>query len=145
MPKKSLNIICFSLLVALVCVLGCSQQYPATSPVTGVLTVDGVPYPNVVITYASKTGNPSAIGKTDAEGKYTLTSFKPKDGAMPGECVVLLIPDDLQIGEGSQSLKELAIAQKSKIHFRYFEKDTSDLTVRVDPGQNNHVLEIKSE
>ena len=145
MPKKNLSAIGLSLLTALVCVLWCSQQYPATSPVTGILTVDGVPYPDVVITYASVTGNPSAIGKTDAEGKYTLTTFKPKDGAMPGECVVLLIPDDLKIGEGSQSLKELAIAQKSKIHFRYFEKATSDLTVQVDPGQNNHTLEIKSE
>ena len=125
---------------------GCSQEYPATFPVTGVLTIDDVPAPNIIITYASKTGNPSAIGRTDADGKYVLTTYKPKDGAMPGECVVLLVPDDLEMGDGNLTLKELALAQKSKVPFRYFEKETSDLVVQVhSDNPNNHVLKIQSQ
>lgn len=133
------------MLVVLFIVSGCSQKYPATFPVEGVLKIDGASVPNVNVTYVSKTGNPTAIGFTDSEGKYVLTTFKPKDGAMPGDCIVLLTPGDLKMGEDNRSLQELAIAQKSKVPVRYFEKETSDLAVTVESKKNNHTLEVQSK
>ena len=75
---------------------GCGGGAFETVPVDGILTCDGKPVANVLVTFTPKGGegvdpnNPgkAAIGKTDAEGRFTLTTYKIGDGAIVGQHTV---------------------------------------------------------
>lgn len=58
--------------------------------VTGVVTLDGKPLPNAVVTFVPKAGGPSGVGTTDAEGKYQLLTVE-EAGAVVGEHLVSIV------------------------------------------------------
>lgn len=76
--------------------VGCGGGAFQTVPVDGLLTCEGKPVANVLVTFTPKGGegvdpnNPgkSAVGKTDAEGRFTLTTYKIGDGAIVGQHTV---------------------------------------------------------
>src|SRR3954471_22011122 len=72
---------------ALVLVAGCSQS--DTVPVTGVVLFNGQPAAEAEVMFNPKTGR-LATGVTDASGRFKLATFKPDDGALPGDYVVTL-------------------------------------------------------
>ena len=80
---------------------------PATLvPASGVVTVNGKPTPGVVLTVQPTAGGIPAVGESDAEGKFTLsTSGQP--GATPGEAKVaisyLLSAEGAPQGVGARS------------------------------------------
>jgi hypothetical protein len=54
--------------------------------VEGVLTLDGKPFAGATITLMPAESNGrSANGLSEADGSFRLTTFKPDDGALPGE------------------------------------------------------------
>ena len=71
------------------CVLaaGCGggSSNPATAPVTGTVQLNGQAVEGATVTFVGEASPRPATGITDAQGKFTLTSFKPNDGAPPGE------------------------------------------------------------
>ncbi len=71
---------------ALVCG-GCGERRPQTAPVIGTVTYRGQPVEGATVVFAGAAGRPS-MGITDATGEFTLTTFKPRDGALPGEHAV---------------------------------------------------------
>lgn len=73
--------------------VGCGSPYQV-APVSGVLLVEGKPYPGGKIVFApvakdesGKAGR-AAIGIPDAEGRFTLGTYSDDDGAVVGEHVV---------------------------------------------------------
>jgi hypothetical protein len=60
-------------------------QRPKLVPVHGVVRYNGKPLDAARVTFAHAATGVSAYGVTDAEGKFTLTSFEPGDGAPPGK------------------------------------------------------------
>ena len=82
----------FGLLAVIACswFVGCNTtSNPATSPVTGTVTLDGkvVEGADVIFTPTDTAQRP-AMGITDAQGKYSLGTFKADDGAMPGQYTI---------------------------------------------------------
>jgi hypothetical protein len=72
---------------SLVLCFGCSGsvKYPATSAVSGKVTLQGKPLADAQVVFQSKEGGArAASGTTDASGNYRLTTFKKDDGAVPG-------------------------------------------------------------
>lgn len=59
---------------------------PATVRVSGVVTLNGRPVPETRIRFTpeSEQSGRTAIGDTDASGKFTLSTFEPGDGIVPG-------------------------------------------------------------
>jgi hypothetical protein len=47
--------------------------------------LDGKPPPNAAVMFIPEDGSRVATGRTDSEGCFRLTTFKPGDGAFPGE------------------------------------------------------------
>jgi hypothetical protein len=87
--KESLSMNrCFGFLALTACcyLVGCNGSNPSTSPVSGVVTLDGkaVEGASVVFNPVDPALRP-AMGITDAQGKYVLGTFKADDGAMPGQ------------------------------------------------------------
>jgi hypothetical protein len=66
---------------------GCSRapKHPPTAPVHGTVTYHGKPVEGAQVAFlCSQAGGRPAIGKTDAEGRYTLSTFGVNDGALIG-------------------------------------------------------------
>ncbi len=59
-------------------------------PVTGTVTMHGAPLGGATVAFAPQAGQPTAVGKTDAEGKFTLTTYAYGDGAAAGSFRVVI-------------------------------------------------------
>ena len=74
----------------LLTLVGCSSdnstsQRPRVVPVSGRVIANGQPLAGAHVTFTNTQANRSAFAKTDEEGKFRLTTFKPNDGAVPGK------------------------------------------------------------
>jgi len=83
------------MLVALL-VAGCRQSELETAPVSGVVTLDGRPVPDLLVVFNPTRGTPEnrrarpgSSGMTDQEGRFELETIDGR-GAVPGEHVVSL-------------------------------------------------------
>jgi len=84
--------------VLLGCSSGTQRQTIETEYVEGVVTLDGEPVPDATVTFVpvNKGQGMSATGRTDEQGKYTLTAVggpggvagEPGAGTLPGEYYV---------------------------------------------------------
>ncbi len=62
---------------------GCGSR--SIVPVKGVVTFDGKPLAKASVVFSSQErGGRDASGFTDTDGVFELTTFRPKDGALPG-------------------------------------------------------------
>lgn len=69
---------------AMVC-LGCGgAEGEPTYSVTGVVTLNGAPLEGVAVSFVPDGSGQSAVGVTDASGKYSLTTRMKDDGAVIG-------------------------------------------------------------
>ncbi|MCA9050851.1 MAG: carboxypeptidase regulatory-like domain-containing protein, partial [Planctomycetaceae bacterium] len=65
--------------LSLMLLAGCSGGGDAnrqpTFPVTGTVTLGGGPLAGAAVTFSPKDGQPVATARTDANGKYSLTTY----------------------------------------------------------------------
>jgi hypothetical protein len=86
-------------IVVVLAVAGCQAPAPpraAVYPVEGQLRVGGVPAANAHVTFhpVAESGF-LPVGRTGPDGRFTLTTFAPGDGAPAGEYVVTVVwPND---------------------------------------------------
>lgn len=66
---------------------GCGPRNPATTAVTGTVTYQGKPVEDAGVVFMPNTGRP-ASGRTDAQGRFILRTYKANDGAIVGENIV---------------------------------------------------------
>ena len=73
--------------------IGCSSQKPSKfRPVKGVVTYQGKPVENAVVSLVPKGGDGrSATGTTDSNGAFSAGTVGVGDGALPGEYSVTII------------------------------------------------------
>lgn len=88
------------------CLAGCGggSQRPPTYPVEGTVTIGGKPLADATITFrpdSSENGQRPANGKTDADGRYQLTTFSAGDGAMEGSYRVTVMQFEAVASEGT--------------------------------------------
>lgn len=83
-----------ALLTVLILQVGCGSNTPKCIPVSGKVTLDGARVPGPGFIYFNL-GEPEQTGlarpgtaEFDAEGNYQATTFKPRDGLMPGKYVL---------------------------------------------------------
>jgi hypothetical protein len=98
-----------SLALGVLALAGCGGMKLA--PVSGVVTLDGVPYPNAVVSFQPVGGqgneNPGrgSVAVTDAQGKFTLKYDNEEPGAVVGKHVVRVVTNGVftaaQEGTGS--------------------------------------------
>jgi hypothetical protein len=80
-----------------------------------------------------------ATGETDAEGKFTVGTVKPSDGAVPGDYTVTVTPKGPAATAGNYELPS-----KPPFPAHYSDATTSSLKVTVKRGDANQFkLELK--
>jgi hypothetical protein len=115
---------------------------PKTAPVSGVVTYKGQPVEGATITFFAQPGKGrGAVGSTDASGQFTMTTFQPKDGAIPGSYRVSISKMDMEgapaeggpptggkKGEGGEPFSGIA---KDLLPTKYKDAGKSGLTAEV--------------
>lgn len=108
--------------------------------VTGRVTHGGAAVPDAVMRFIPA-NRPEAIGRTDADGVYSLSTFQKGDGCFIGNARVVVIPwetpfeslpDDHLTGRKPPPGK-----QRPDIPLRFRQAHTSPLSVDVIAGQKN--------
>lgn len=161
MLRVCLGLICVAGLIA---AAGCPKGGGAklnTVKVTGTVTLDGTPLPGATVTFSPKSeGARAAFGTTDENGRFTLTTLNPGDGALPGSYAVAvskpvaaaasapsqdpramggsISPEDAaRIKAQAQGGTAAAAAAANIVPAKYNSADTSGLTAEVKTGSDN--------
>jgi hypothetical protein len=124
---------------AVVWLAGCGGGGSAgTSGVTGTVTYKGQPVKEVTVTFTPATGR-SARGVTDAQGKFSLSTFKTDDGAVPGSHKVTITGGPGAKPPPMPGTPEAANYKPEPLAFpaKYSDPRQSDLTANVEKGKKN--------
>ena len=117
-------------------IVGCGPSNPDTGNVTGVVTYNGSPLSGVSVNFTPDSGRP-ANGKTDASGRYVLSTFGVDDGAMIGSHRVhIAAASDTPPPMPGTEEAENAAEQKAPFPEKYASTSTTDLTAQVESGDN---------
>ena len=122
--------------------VGCSGTGPALPPAVpakGVIQLpDGTPMREGRLEFNPRDkAGVEAFGDVLPDGSFTLTSYKPNDGAVPGRYVVTISPYNYVAGGGSAT----PIADAGRIPAKYLEANTSTLQVEIKRPDN--VLQLQ--
>ena len=125
---------------------GCGPDLPATEPVSGTIVYRGKPVAEAEVAFLCDGQRPGR-GKTDAEGRFELTTYYSADydalkGAIPGEYKVKVTKMELLMKPGEDFAQFMARTDgtppKSLIPVRYGDQRTTDLTATVTEDGENH-------
>lgn len=121
-------------------VVGCGGGGGKTAKVSGVVTYKGQPVKKVVVTFTPANGRP-ARGETDEQGQFTLSTFAPGDGAVPGQHKVTLTRSGGSTPEPMPGTPEAATYKPEPLPFpaKYSAAEQSGLTANVEAGKTNEV------
>jgi len=160
--RSALSPALFGLLVV-VAFAGCgSSSNPATYPVTGTVTFEGKPLAGANVGFSATDENTrGAIGVTDSEGKYSLTTFEQGDGAMAGTFKVTVSKFDgpetaVQLADPSadtggempadyspEASTAPARPSKNLLPQQYLRPQTTPLSFTVETGPNTFDIVVE--
>ena len=134
---------------------GCSQnEHPELRQVKGTILYNGDPVGEAAVAFYNDKSLRLAAGRTDADGKFYLTSFNNNDGALPGEHVVVVSKTESSAAEEAPklSMDEAANVRQPKprivrklLPAKYASVDTSPLKVTVEADQPNDVTLVLTD
>jgi hypothetical protein len=119
------------LALATACAAGCGDGRPQLLPVSGRVLIDGVPVSHGYITFFPAGGR-SASSQLDGQGRFTLESYKPGDGTLPGPQRVAVL--------ARESISE----KQAKWHApkKYANHDTSGIVIEVTEPTNDLKIDL---
>jgi len=145
--------------VCLITIAGCGGSTEGRKdvyPVSGTVMYQGGPVIGASVALSPDEKQPPAMGITNDSGAFTLTTYESDDGAAAGSYHVIVTkfhgpkvdPGEVAHGEnGAAPDHDAESGQGSKdgggnlLPVKYEQRDTSDLTFKVDPGGDN-IIEI---
>ena len=125
-------------LLAGMLLVGCRKQYEIPS-VDGVVRLDGKPLPDAVVRFIPQQGRAS-VGKTKADGGYSLQYTGKQRGAEPGRHTVVITSEISPIGGEGNAVP--VGGRKELLPARYHTK--TGLTADVKSGANTIDFDLTS-
>ena len=136
--------------VAAFVIAGCGEgdDRPARIPATGQVLYQGKPVEGAHVAFRGSGDQTPAVGTTDAEGKFTLSTFDQEDGAIPGEYAVTVSKIVTVGGTGGDTSMEAMAAKSDKnapqsrneLPQQYADPAQTPLKASVTEGGENHFV-----
>jgi hypothetical protein len=127
-----------------VAVPGCGSGNQGLAVVKGKVTYKGKPVPNGTVNFNPVDGNkPSASGKIQPDGSYTLETFlgsRPRPGAVIGSHKVVIVA--MQDQEGILPEQRAALPPPI-VPSKYTHPNTTDLKAEVENKENTIDFDLK--
>jgi len=129
---------------------GIAKRYP----VSGTVTYKGEPVAKGNVSFVpSSPGGREATGPLD-NGRFTLTTASPNDGALPGSYKLVVIAQEMdttelkEVAKGGQFHHDAKFAKatanaKNLVPAKYRLADTSDQTAEVKAESNKFTFDLK--
>ena len=128
-------------LCLIVCLLGCSPKVPLY-PVTGTVEYQGKPLTTGVVAFHHSDGvSPLAKGEIQQDGKFTLETFQPGDGAVAGDYSVTV--SSMIPGHGIEGQDADYRPPKPLIPIKYMRLLETPLKASVEEKENVIKLSLK--
>ena len=135
---------------------GDASDRPMVAPVKGTVTYEGKPVEGASVAFWTDGAPRAALGVTNAQGEFQLTTFESGDGAVPGEHTVTVTKtsvaqnqtetvevEDLTKFAETTMASENAAPQKSLLPEKYGIQGTTPLRKTVSPdGPNELTIEL---
>jgi hypothetical protein len=144
--------------LATVAIVGCGGEVPTdrtpTYPASGTVTYKGAPASGAVVTLvATDPDGRGATGKTDDSGKFTLMTYEPGDGAIPGKYRVKVVAnalpagvtdEDVVIGDVESDAEAPKGGENTTISLpkKYASDETTDLEAEITEGENKLTFDL---
>ena len=126
--------------ILMVSLHGCGPSGPKRVQVTGTVTFNGTPVRAMVTFIPDGASGHPARGMTDETGAFALGTFAPRDGAIPGQYRVSVLPAEPPPLPGYPEAK----SYKSPLPKQYGDPATSGFTADVkDEGENDFTFALK--
>src|SRR3954471_13910998 len=90
MLKHNRRVIWVTWLLVLFFAVGCGSA--KTTPVEGVVLLDGKPLAGASIQFVPQGAGRDATGETDKDGQFVMSTFQSRDGMLPGNYKVVISP-----------------------------------------------------
>lgn len=133
------------LLVGTLVVLGCRSGRERTHPVSGTVRVGGQPLAGYLVMFRPAQG-PVASGRLDADGRFRLTTYRPRDGAVAGVHHVWLVPPEIEFDVPEDEIEFLgdtsSLRPPTPFAAKYLSFATSGLTADVQAGPNEFQFDL---
>ena len=124
-----------------------------TSPVEGVVLLDGKPVAGAMIQFVPQGKGHDATAETDKDGQFAMSTFQPRDGVLPGSYKVVVSPPLGAADTAAYTSAEDAMSAAAKTKTpktggqrfpqQYTRPDQTPLSQEV-PVQGKLKLELKS-
>ena len=151
--------VCVLLVFASTCAalfsVGCQPGGPKerTYPVTGVVTLNNEPVADAAVTFHPAGSGKLAVGKTDASGKFTLTTTETgQSGAVPGRYRVTVAkyvsPEQPAAAAPAEEYQEeetetTPAPAQNVLPAKYADPGTSGFEVEVKAGENSFTFALE--
>jgi hypothetical protein len=130
---------------------GCGKA--RTSPVEGEVLLDGKPLAGASVQFIAQGKGHDATGEADQAGRFAISTFQPKDGALPGTYKVVISPpagpaDTTKYATAEEAMAAAKSPAKKDIAAKVFPEkysrpDQTPLTQEV-PVKGKLVFELKN-
>jgi hypothetical protein len=110
---------------------GCGSDKPSLVPVSGQVLIDGQPVSDASLQVIPAGARP-ARGQTDAQGRFTLTTFEEGDGCVAGTHRVVVVA----VSNPTPTEETLHVPEK------YMDLETTDVTITVDQPTQDLKIEL---
>lgn len=138
------------LLLPFILLAGCGPS--RTSPVAGIVLLDGQPLANASIQFIPDGTGRDATGTTNERGEFVMSTFDPRDGVAPGSYKVVISPPVGEVdttkyesaGDAMSAAARAKPAAKSKFPKKYTLPSETPLTQQVPIGKGPLKFELSS-
>lgn len=152
---KTLSLAGLVIAVALLVGCGSDADQVETYPVSGTVTISGRPLPGATVMFVGEEKQPIALGRTNSQGLYKLTTYDPDDGAAEGSYAVIItksLSTDANTGGAQKSTKAhlsggygshggaaaaAGVSGGSVVPSKYGSAETTPFHEEVKPGAEN--------
>lgn len=142
----------FCVTASVIGMAGCGTSVPSHNPGVTVyktqvkVVQDGQPVEGAKVAFSAKGQQRGASGITNAEGVASLTTFDLNDGAVPGEQLVKISKEEVQVLKEADPDDPLSVGKTKVVQHlpeKYSRFQTSGLTATVTTDEEANTFEFE--